>query len=710
MNFSKKNLFYLASLILLLLETIHPLSAEENSPKICLTMIVKNESAIMRRCLEQAAPIVDAICICDTGSSDNTVEIIESFLQEKKIPGKVYHHTWQNFGHNRTLSASAAVEFLSENGSLLNSWYLLLLDADMLIKKEKEFSKKDLCADVYMVKQVNGDMAYENVRLIKASLPWECIGVTHEYWNSPEAKSTKRISTLWIDDKNDGGCKSDKFERDVRLLTEGLQKEPQNARYMFYLAQSYMCLQKFDEAISWYKERAKIPEFFEEAWYAKYMIGDCYKRKDNFEEALKWYLDAYAMNPARAEPLVRIADYYMGKQLYSLAHLFAKQASSIPYPKDQALFIEKSNYLYLPDQMLSIAGYYTAFGKKDGQEATDRLILKKETPRSNFQLAYANMEFYTKPLEGMKKIPLTINFPETIPGSSITYRPCNPSIQKTEDGYTVILRTVNFGLGKTEYFPLNPDEKIFNTKNFLLKLSKDFSILSSKEIVENTPREKFCTRPVTGLEDCRLFSLVSEKSPEYCTCTTVDTDPSGLPQISLLRFHENDTHIDVTRVLPLEKMNPELCEKNWLPFMKDGKMHVIYSYDPFIVYAIDTETGKIKKVLKYTPKGNFSNFRGSAGPVPFNQGYLVIVHEVSRYLPGQRRNYLHRFVYLNKDFKICKVSHPFTLCHLGTEYCCGMAVDHEDKQIILGFGIEDKEAYLGCIDKKTIESMLFEQS
>lgn len=38
---------------------------------------------------------------------------------------------------------------------------------------------------------------------------------------------------VWIDDRGDGGCKSDKFERDARLLAQGLNEEPNNVRYMF---------------------------------------------------------------------------------------------------------------------------------------------------------------------------------------------------------------------------------------------------------------------------------------------------------------------------------------------------------------------------------------------------------------------------------------------------------------------------------------------
>ena len=47
---------------------------------ICLNMIVKNESAIIRRLFDSVLPIIDTYCICDTGSTDNTKEIIDEYF------------------------------------------------------------------------------------------------------------------------------------------------------------------------------------------------------------------------------------------------------------------------------------------------------------------------------------------------------------------------------------------------------------------------------------------------------------------------------------------------------------------------------------------------------------------------------------------------------------------------------------------------------
>ena len=58
---------------------------------ICLNMIVKNESHIIEKTLENLCQYIDFSywVISDTGSTDNTVEIIENFFDQKEIPGEV---------------------------------------------------------------------------------------------------------------------------------------------------------------------------------------------------------------------------------------------------------------------------------------------------------------------------------------------------------------------------------------------------------------------------------------------------------------------------------------------------------------------------------------------------------------------------------------------------------------------------------------------
>lgn len=677
--------------------------------KICLTMIVRNEEKIIERCLSSVKDITDCICICDTGSTDNTIGIIEKFLQDTGIPGKVYRHEWKNFGYNRTLSVEAAQGFLDELCFSLVDTYLLLLDADMMLEIGPDFSKDLLAEDSFQLVQKNHIFSYYNTRLIRASLPWDCLGVTHEYWSCKVPCSAARLQTLSIDDRDDGGCKADKFKRDVAFLTKGLEDEPGNPRYVFYLATSYHCLEDFEEAIKWYGKRIEMGGWFEEIWYSKYMIGTCFEELGHWELALSYYLEAYQFNPERAEPIQRISKYYRSNEEHGLAYFFAKQGAAIPYPSDQSLFISYPVYEYLFDEDISISAFYTPY-KDEGFASINRLMLNKNIPSYIKGRAYQNSLYYIMPLKNARFDPIKIDFPPIREDSSMCYLPMNPSIRKTEGGYRAICRTVNYFQIGAKHFQsldiLDPSNTV-RTRNFLIEYDRNFNLLGQQEIIEDLPREHIRFVNVEGLEDCRLFDF---KGSDWFTCTTLDTNPYAQPQISLCKLEAGgrSNAIHVEKFIPFMGPNLRRCEKNWLPFVKNDELHMIYSFDPFIIYKprIEDQPCIINQdilALHQEQKLDFSRFFGSAPPIEFENGYLTLVHEN---VYDNQRIYMHRFVFFDQDFNITKISKPFIFLHKGIEYCCGITFDHSGRNLVMTVGIEDREAYLCSVDLITVRSML----
>ncbi len=672
--------------VFFLLMAAHCMAQGQN---LCLTMIVKNESKIIERMLGSVEDVVDCISICDTGSTDDTVAIIERYLEEHNIPGKVHRREWKNFGHNRTLSIELAKTTLQELGFSLDNTYLLLLDADMMLEVDSSFTKSTLNADSYLVTQRSSVHTYDNTRLVRASLPWRCVGVTHEYWDCKEAKSQGRLHTLSIDDRNDGGAKHDKFERDIRLLTQGLIDEPDNVRYMFYLAQSYKDTRQHDKALEWYKKRIEAGGWQEEIWYSKYMIGDMYAADGNWDAALTAYLDAFQYNPRRAEPLYKVARYYRIKGDKEVAYLFAKRASQIPYPKNDLLFIYHDIYDYQIDEELSIVSDRTPF-KQDGLKAANRLLLNRNVPQYVKDQTHRNLIFYVENIKAMRTFPLKIELPKY-------YNNMHSSIQKTDSGYTLICRAVNYRQrGASQFWTEDPQDKTIRTKNYLVELDKNFRLQSQKELVDKTTQNPTWWCRFEGHEDCRLFTYNNE--PHYI-CTTANTHPDNIAQ-SLAKISPDCT---INTLIPLHGPDPKRCEKNWLPIVQDDNLFVLYSYDPFTMLKVYPDSGKTETALSYTPNHDFSRFRGSCAPIPFDDGYLLLVHEV---VWNNERFYLHRFLQLDKDFNITKVTLPFTFNHCGVEYSCGMTLDHSGNNLILPISLEDSSAYISIINLNTIRSML----
>ena len=234
-----------------------------NTPTLCLNMIVKNESKIIIRLLESVSSIIDCYCICDTGSTDNTIELIQDFFKGKGISGKIVEEPFKNFAYNRTFALKSCSGM---------SDYALLMDADMILEV-RDFDKSRLSeADSFCLLQGNDSFYYQNMRIVKNNGNFKYLGVTHEHVSTPPNNHNINIkkNELFIRDVGDGGSKADKFERDIRLLLDGLKEEPNNVRYHFYLANSYKDSGHFSEAIDYYKKRLALGDWEQEVWYSYY--------------------------------------------------------------------------------------------------------------------------------------------------------------------------------------------------------------------------------------------------------------------------------------------------------------------------------------------------------------------------------------------------------------------------------------------------------
>ena len=174
--------------------------------QICLNMIVKNESEIITRLLKSVERLIDSYCICDTGSTDNTIEIIENFFQEKNIKGRIVREPFRDFGYNRTFALQKCCD-------LPNVDYILLLDADMVLEIDETMDihefKQGLSKDAYSLYQGSPSFLYKNIRLVKNQKGLSYWGVTHEYLNLPKNSTSIIIEKhqIFIKDVGDGGAK-----------------------------------------------------------------------------------------------------------------------------------------------------------------------------------------------------------------------------------------------------------------------------------------------------------------------------------------------------------------------------------------------------------------------------------------------------------------------------------------------------------------------
>lgn len=665
---------------------------------ICLTMIVKNDEEVIGNCLSSAMNIVDCVSIYDAGSTDRTLQIIEQFMQETGTPGKIHKHVkHQNLEKDRSYVISSAQNTLKSKGFSLSNSYLLILDPETSIDVSSSFTKENLDQCSYLLPEKWPNLYRYSARLFRADNDWHLQDISYH-------SDSYKVPTFAVKNDEIKIIRGDQdLQREVSKLSQALEKTPNDRRLIFDFAQLNLGLKKYDEAIHFYKERISRGGDAEEIWFSKYMLGECYEEMGQWDQALYWYLDAYQFNPNRPESLQKISTYYRYHGQNDLSHIFAKYGTLFTANQDYKL-IDPSYSAYKFEEDLSIVSYYTRF-RTDGFIAASDLLIRRDAPWWAKELAAKNILYYVQNLQNARYKTIEIDLPLVEDGFDERFHPMNPSICKTEDGYKVICRSVNYTQTGAKIFNTIDKEGIYRTRNFLVTYDKDFNLLSQSEIDESLPRER--TRHVSivqGLEDCRIFEY---DDAYWFTCTTRDGNPAGVPQIVLCRLDDESQYggVDVDLFIPL--LGPDLnrCEKNWLPFVKDDVLQMIYSEDPFVIYQPNLETGMCELFLEYIPDYDFSRFRGSAAPIAFDGGYLMLVHEVC-FLNDSSRVYLHRFVYLDTKFEIKKISRPFTFTHQGVEFCCSMTLDHSEKDVIMTVGLEDNQALICSIDTQDVRSLL----
>ena len=361
---------------------------------ICLNMIVKNESAIIRDTLENIIAHVplDYYVISDTGSDDNTADIIKQFFDEKGIQGEIHHDEWVNFAHNRNSALQHAQG---------KTDYVLIFDADD--RFEGNFVlPEELTSDRYyfrMANSVTGANVYFRTLMFRNDGSFYWRGVLHEFVE--QRKKTvveqKIFGDYYVISGRFGARSNNpqKYLQDALTLEKAFyspEDEDLKNRYAFYTAQSYRDADMYEKAIEWYSKRANLGGWYEEVYYSLLQIA-LLKIELNapLDEVQNLLLSAYEYRPQRAESLYHLARQLRLHDKIKLAYIYANAAVSIPLTKD-ILFVNHSVYEWKAKEELAISansvGNYQLC-----HDLCVELLFNPTVPESNRKLLLDNLMF-----------------------------------------------------------------------------------------------------------------------------------------------------------------------------------------------------------------------------------------------------------------------------------------------------------------------------
>lgn len=359
---------------------------------VCLNMIVKNEAPVIRRCLESVRPLIDTWVIVDTGSTDGTQDIIREFLSD--LPGVLHERPWKGFDGSR----SEAIDLARESAD-----YLLFIDADDVMRAEPGFRMPDLTLDAYSLAVHHEPVIHWRPALVSTRLPWKYVGVLHEYLDCDAEFSRGVLEGIHIlviggGARQGEGSEQEKYRRDAGILEQGLLKEPDNARYAFYLAQSWRDAGEPEKSLAAYDRRASMGGFAEEAFCSRlYAARIAARLKKPAAEVMDRYLRAHESRPSRAEALGDLARLCRLEGRWPLAYMFARQAVRIPRP-DDILFVEFDWYEWRALDELAVAAYWV--GKyQESLECCERLLREGALPESQRERVGENLAFARRKLD-----------------------------------------------------------------------------------------------------------------------------------------------------------------------------------------------------------------------------------------------------------------------------------------------------------------------
>lgn len=385
----------------------YPLSRDK--PTIALLLMVRNEKKRIHVTLESVVGHVDALIVYDTGSTDNTMQIIQDFSTKHKINLYMIQGKFVNFSVSRNVSLDYA--------DTKNARYLLLLDCNDELRGGTELRKT---CEFFHTRNTNAFLVcqkwwtgvhedkYYNTRLVKSRCGWRYKGSVHEWMKDTTVSTSEpryqveRLSdciALYQDRTQDDDKSAKRFARDRELLLKEHEQNPQDSRVCFYLSQTCECLYMQEEALYYAKLRLDLNGFEEERFHALMRCGNASAAlgQDWHTGVMPWYTKAHEIF-RRAEPLCKLAEHYIIEKKWHVAYMYLDECCQLKYPEELILFVDYAAYHYTRWHLMGIVGYYVAQYEKGKQACIKALEYPKQK-----DVNQRSLQFYLNKEEELRK-------------------------------------------------------------------------------------------------------------------------------------------------------------------------------------------------------------------------------------------------------------------------------------------------------------------
>jgi len=296
---------------------------------INLLIMVKDAGDGFREILELNKEYIDKWTILDTGSTDNTINIINEVLNDKY--GTLYQEPFINFRDSRNRLLELAGNECAYNLMLDDTYYVTGKLRDFLV-----VARGDDVADSFSLFITDTETQYSSNRITKPERGLRYKYKIHEIIEKNENLCIP-INIAHINDVVNNYMQNrtiNRKQKDLELLFEELNDNPEDPRILYYLAETYYCIKDWDNAFKYYNLRKESThKGFDEEIYDSYfkmaLISERYKNC-SWNEVERLYLDCYEKDTEIPDPLFMIGYHYLLENNQKLAYDYFKRVMLMP--------------------------------------------------------------------------------------------------------------------------------------------------------------------------------------------------------------------------------------------------------------------------------------------------------------------------------------------------------------------------------------------
>lgn len=353
---------------------------------LSLCVICKNEEKNIGTLLDSIkGDLFDEIIICDTGSTDGTIDIL------KKYGVKIEHFKWINdFSAARNYAFSKAT-----------SDYIMWMDSDDILKPvdyqkfldlKKHLDEAPMWVAKYAIsfdEKGNSTYSFYRERIVKRSLGLKWQEPIHEYILLYRGYRK-------VDIEITHNSKEEHTSRNVSMLEAIVAKDPDNSRNVYYLGKEYFDNGDYDKALPILERFIDMKDAWgDDVFGALIRLGTHQMESKNFSAAKKYLYRAIEQDPLRAKAYYHLGNCFLwDNDPHTAIHWFKVCCTMDGNSSGNSLgAVEPKFYTWGPNLQLCVA--YDKIGETKKAAEHNEIALSYQP---NNQIMIENKEYFKKKL------------------------------------------------------------------------------------------------------------------------------------------------------------------------------------------------------------------------------------------------------------------------------------------------------------------------